>query len=107
MLCLGIGLFYLPMCLLAVTILRTPLAVLPQVIFPPIWRTHVRYVATIAVVFVACGLAQIAERWGKIPFVSQFLMIYILLVQMYAIGVFYRTNEARIGWLMEEAGDEN
>jgi len=104
--CLGIGLFYLPMCLLAVTILRTPLAVLPQVVFPPICRTHVRYVATVAVVFVAYGLAQIIERLGQIWFVSQFLMIYFLLVQMYAIGVFYRTNEETIGWLTVERDAE-
>ena len=100
--CVGVGLFYFPMCLLAVAILRSPLAVLPHLIFPPIWRTRVRYVATVAVAFVACLLAQITRTWGYIPVLSQFLMVYILLVQMYAIGVFYRTNEARIGWLVEE-----
>lgn len=95
----GVGLFYFPLCLLAVVILQTPLAVLPHVIFPPIWRTHVRYVATVLVVFVAYGMAMITQVWGSIPFVSQFLAIYFLLVEMHAIGIFYRTNEARIGWL--------
>ena len=99
---LAVGLFYFPMCLLAVAILRSPLAVLPHLIFPPIWRTHVRYLATVAVAFVVYLLARITKTWGQIPFVSQFLMIYLLLVQMYAIGVFYRTNDAKIGWLVEE-----
>lgn len=96
---IGVGLFYFPICVLAVVILQTPLAVLPQVIFPPIWRTHVRYLTTVLVVFVAYGMAMISQVWGSIPFVTQFLAIYFLLVETHAIGIFYRTNASRIGWL--------
>jgi len=98
----AVGLFFFPMCLLAVAILNSPLALLPHVILPAVLRTGTQYLAVTVVVFLAYGLAIVSRRVGYIPFVSHAVAIYFLLVEMYAIGVLYRTNESRIGWFSSD-----
>ena len=98
------GLAYFPMCLLSVVILHTIWAASPHVVLPAICRTHVRYVAVVVVVFVAAGVSHVVQHTAWLPFVPRLVQLYALLVEMYALGVLYRCNDERIGWLVRRAG---
>lgn len=100
--CSAVGLFFFPMCLLAVAVLNSPLALLPHVILRAVLRTGSQYLVVTVVVFLAYGLAIVSRLVGYIPFVSHAVAMYFLLVEMYAIGILYRTNESRIGWFASD-----
>ncbi len=105
--CFILGLFYLPMALLAVALLRSVWAALPIVVVPAIWRTHVRYFATALLVLAAFGMRTLAVRYVPWRIVGEFIGLYALLVEAHALGVLYRCNAERIGWFVKRGDAED
>ena len=105
--CFIFGLFYLPMSLLAVALLRTVWAALPIFVLPAIWRTNVRYFATALLVLAAFGVRTLIVTYVPWRILGEFVGLYALLVEAHALGVLYRCNADRIGWLATRGEDED
>lgn len=108
---LGIGVFYLPMALLAVAVTDNFLALSPHLVVPSICRVFLPYLVTF--LFLASLFSiRMAVEWSvhlvrvtPLPLtlaatvVMSFLSLYLLMVEMRTLGLFFRSYRSRLGWL--------
>jgi hypothetical protein len=100
-----LGIFYFPMAILAVLTLDTVGALHPKLILTSIFRIPLVYLSTCILLFIllAAGFF-ISEVVGGIPipilplFISHFIFLYFLVVQMRVLGIMYYSNRHRLGW---------
>ena len=99
-----VGLFYLPMGLLAVAMFDSFAALNPALVMGAILRVPLQYITTCLLlvgVYILAGFLQdyLAE---SIPFVgailSTFVFLYFLMVEMRILGLLYYANAKRLGW---------
>lgn len=101
--CLGLGLLYLPMALLSVTLTNSLAGLDPfrvgKAIFR-IWPTYLLIVVISALVFM--GWRWLGGLLLTVPFAGVFLDValglYTVMLEMRILGLIYKVNEKRLGW---------
>jgi len=101
---LWVGLLYLPMALLAVSLAEVMSALNPLVIVPSIVRVPLEYGAVCAVLALIYALQTVAGTYvfGRIPVAGSLLSyavsLYAVMLEMRILGILYYTNEHTFGW---------
>ncbi len=103
-LCLGWGLMYLPMALIAVALFDSFMALNPLVVIGGILKTLPAYLFAAAIFFVC----YFVSAWVKelisaaVPVVGSLIAgavaLYFLMVEMHVLGLLYNTHAKRLGW---------
>lgn len=102
MVLLVLGLFYLPICIIALAIGGTARDLNPVVLLPAAVRCGPAYLAACGALLLVLLARSFAERaLGDVPLLGGafggLLGTYFLAVQMRILGLLYRTHERRIG----------
>ena len=101
----GLGMFYFPMAMLAVTILGHLGGAMPTVVIPSIGRTFVSYVIVAAIAILLPFLLNVIAKVTPNAFllmslgISTALTLILITIHARLLGLFYRNNEERLGWL--------
>jgi hypothetical protein len=100
-----LGLSYFPMALLAVLTLDTVGALHPKLILTSIFRIPLLYLSACILLFILLATGFFVSQFaGSIPipilplFISHFIFLYFLVVQMRVLGIMYYSNRDRLGW---------
>ncbi len=102
---LAFAALYLPMSLLAVTVLDSVGALNPVTVIGGILRVGPAYLLAVGVLlacfWASASLQQTASNY--VPYVGSLLAVavslYFLMVEMHVLGLLYRCYEQRLGWL--------
>lgn len=103
---LALGLFYLPMAMLATELLNTVLAASPHIVIPSIVKVIMPYLVVCCIIAGAVGLEELLERLtAGIPFLGNIfrnaISFYVAVMVMHLLGVLYWTNDHRLQWFGE------
>jgi hypothetical protein len=100
---LMVGLFYMPMSLIAVSLSQTVRSLNPFLVIPSIRKVLLDYVIAMAVLV----LIAIVQKYLVLPVpvigfvVGHFVSFYFLMVEMRILGLIYYTNQERFNWFGE------
>src|SRR3954452_5744658 len=101
-----VGAIYFPMALLAVAVTDNFLALSPHVVMPSILRVLAPYLVACLVLglllVVRIGF-EVLMGFVPVPFLPSivlgFVSLYFLVIEMRILGLLFRSNRARLGWL--------
>lgn len=99
-----IGLFFIPMCLLIVSLSESLAAVNPLFIIPSIFKVFGTYILAFGVLVVIVLLKSIMNKlFISVPllgfFIEWFLTLYFIMLEARIIGLVYYTNREKLNWL--------
>lgn len=100
------GCVYFPMAFTAVAMADSVLAVNPLAIIPSIMKVPGQYLLTVivlaAILLIRWLLYRVLEMALPIPLlptiITSLIGLYLLVVEMRILGLFYRSNQDRLGW---------
>ena len=99
------GLAYVPMALIALSIIGARGALNPFLVTLSILRVFGQYAVACLVLALLIGFSTVSHVYigGKVPVlgpaVDGFLSLYLLVVETRILGLIYYANEERLGWL--------
>jgi predicted Zn finger-like uncharacterized protein len=98
-----VGILYQPMALIAMSILRNVRALNPLLLVPAIAAVPLDYAIACGVLCLLFICKGIFHFLVIIPFVGplldNFIMLYLLMVEMRILGLVYYTNKEKFGWI--------
>ena len=98
---LGIGIFSLPMCLLAMVVFDTVNALNPVLIIASISSTFFSYLLVVVLFFVPILLIIGLFFFSWVPLMSvpiRAISLYLLMMDAYLLGRFFYKNEEKLRW---------
>ncbi len=104
----GCGLLYIPMALIALSIVGVRGALNPFLVTISILKVFFQYLLASLILGVLVGLRMASQTYiaGPIPFIGPvvdgLLSLYFLVVEMRILGLIYYANEERLGWFRAE-----
>lgn len=102
-----LGLLYLPMSLIAMSMLNTLRSLNPFLIIPSIIKIPLDYIIACAVLLLIVGLRIVTDKVvaGSIPFVGSILayllFLYFLMIEARILGLIYNANKNKLNWFGE------
>ncbi len=97
-----IGTLYEPMALISMSIHRSARALNPVLLTPAILKVPKDYLIACSVLFLIFVLKWLFRYYVQIPllgpFIDNFIMLYLLVVEMRILGLIYYTNRTKLGW---------
>jgi len=99
----GIGGFFVPIALLAVTLFESLRALNPVLLLGSVFSTFTRYCVLAIFCIALCLPVPIAFRYligdlWHLGYALLFVAFYLLLVAAHLVGCFYHKNEGRLNW---------
>jgi len=104
-LCLGWGLMYLPMGLIAVALFDSFMGLNPLVVIAGIVKTLPAYLFAVALFFMCYFVSGWLQELisGAVPVLGSLIAgavaLYFLMVEMHVLGLIYNTHAKRLGWV--------
>lgn len=104
---IGLGLFYLPMGLIAVSMSGSFASLNPFFIVPSIIKVLDKYLIAFAFLVVVFILELVLKKsfLSSIPFlrffIGSFLLLYFLIIEARVLGLIYNANKERLSWFGE------
>lgn len=101
---LGIGMFLLPMILLSLALHDSLAGLNPAVVLLPILRVFPSYLVMVGAFFLGSAICWRASRYinDLVPILGSLtagaIDLYMIMFQMYLVGLLYRLKERQIGW---------
>lgn len=98
---LGVGVFFLPMCLLAIVMFDTINALNPLLIIASVFSTFFSYVLIVVLFFVPLALVAGLLFFSLIPLLSvpiKAIGLYLLMMDACLLGRFFYRNEEKLRW---------